>query len=113
MDLLDFRDKVERAWNYETSHDPEQIGWSGMAFGQCAVTAALFYETFGGGIRRGVVKDFGSHYWNYLNGVDVDLTWRQFPVGSELSDVSVVVYGTLAAGIKPRLDLLRERYMAL
>lgn len=113
MDVLEFRAKIERAWSHETSYDPDQISWSGLAFGQCAVTAALFWEHFGGGIRKGVVKDYGSHYWNHTFGSDIDLTWRQFPIGSVLMpEISIVQYPKLAESIKPRLDLLRERFDA-
>ncbi len=112
MNLLEFRDKVERAWNEHTSYNnyDENDWFHDPAFGQCAVTACLVTEYFGFKIKRGVVKDFGTHYWNYYDGIDIDLTWRQFPAGSTLSDTSVVGYYHLAEGIKPRLDILRQRF---
>ncbi|MEJ7830274.1 MAG: hypothetical protein WKF91_18845 [Segetibacter sp.] len=28
-----------------------------------------------------------GHAWNRINGIDVDLTWSQFPPGSEVKDI--------------------------
>ncbi len=66
------------AWTPETSSDPS--GWSpdNRAWGQCAVTALVVQDRFGGVLLR-TVNEGASHYWNRLpNGDEVDLTRDQF-----------------------------------
>ncbi len=47
--------------------------------GQCAVTALVVQDFFGGTLLRGVVCG-QSHYWNRLpDGTELDLTRDQFP----------------------------------
>jgi hypothetical protein len=47
------------------------------AAGQCAVTALLIQDLLGGSLVRGMVAG-ESHYWNSVDGVDIDLTREQF-----------------------------------
>ena len=71
-------DVLRQVWRADTSFDPD--GWSpaNPAFGQCAVTALIVQEAFGGELLRGAYAD-GSHYWNRLpQGIEVDLTAEQF-----------------------------------
>jgi hypothetical protein len=86
MDLLTLRNLLENAWCVETSYDPALCHKSDRASGQCCVTALVVQDYFGGTIMRGVVNG-GSHYWNNIDGLDVDLTWRQFPIGAELTNI--------------------------
>jgi hypothetical protein len=76
--VRDLRTILERAWSAETSADAE--GWSpkNPAWGQCAVTALLVQELYGGSLLRTKVGNI-SHYWNLLpSGEEVDLTRDQF-----------------------------------
>lgn len=69
---------IRAAWCRETSADPE--GWTpeNPAWGQCAVTALLVQELFGGDLIRVEVAS-GSHYYNKLDdGTVLDLTGEQF-----------------------------------
>jgi hypothetical protein len=67
---------IRRAWSAETSSAPD---WTLMApsRGQCAVTALLVQDYFGGDLLRAVV-DGVSHYWNRINGDEIDFTRDQF-----------------------------------
>jgi len=56
---------LERAWSRETSADPEQWTPDNPAWGQCAVTALVVQDGFGGELVRATVDD-ASHYWNRL-----------------------------------------------
>jgi len=79
---------IAGCWNRRTSYDP--TGWSTMnpAWGQCAVTALVVQDLFGGVVLRGFVNGI-EHYWNRLpNESEVDLTRAQFP---EIRDVAAVV----------------------
>lgn len=91
MMMTEFRERVEAAWSEESSYCPEDWGKTDPSWGQCAVTAVLLQKEFGGELYRGwainVSKGMHTrHYWNRLNGIDIDLTWRQFPVGTKLEE---------------------------
>lgn len=76
------------SWSKRTSYDP--AGWSNRnpAWGQCAVTALIIQDLFGGIVLRGLVNGI-EHYWNRLpNKAEVDLTRTQF---SEVREIASVV----------------------
>ena len=78
---------LTKAWSHRTSADP--AGWSedNAALGQCAVTALIIQDYFGGDLRRGEVGSI-SHYWNVLpSGEELDLTKHQFPDDVEIANV--------------------------
>ena len=81
LDLL--ADDIRAAWSRETSADPDFWTPENPAWGQCAVTALVIQDAFGGDLRRGVVHGM-SHYWNRLpDGRMVDLTFKQFRVNTD------------------------------
>ncbi len=47
-------------------------------YGQCAITATLVYDMFGGTIHKIRVDGGGTHYFNKINGHYIDLTSDQF-----------------------------------
>lgn len=90
---------------YDHENDP--------TFGQCAITAVLVHDLFGGSIRK-IRTGGGTHYFNVLNGNTVDLTSDQFTLYgipldySEGTEVPPEYCGTSPATNK-RLNLLRNR----
>ena len=48
------------------------------AFGQCTITAMLVHDLFGGTIHRVRLAGGGTHYFNKIDGMYVDLTSSQF-----------------------------------
>ena len=76
--LLRLHDALEHSWDADTCAEWERDKWSSClpAFGQCAVTALVVQDFFGGKL----VKDSDNdHYWNILeDGTEVDLTREQF-----------------------------------
>jgi len=74
------------AWSKETSSDSQNWFPENGAWGQCAVTALIVNDYFCGKIVWANVTLIDgrniSHYFNYINGVEVDLTRRQFPSGA-------------------------------
>lgn len=69
------RTSVNSAWSPENP-----------ALGQCAVTALLIQDLFGGELERVVVKNDphgGSHYFNSVEGIYVDVTASQFTEGAD------------------------------
>jgi hypothetical protein len=78
---------LEHAWERSTSADPGNWGSANPAWGQCAVTALIVQDYYGGELRRGLVDDI-PHYWNILEeGRQVDLTLKQFGDCARPSDV--------------------------
>jgi hypothetical protein len=75
--VSDLERALQHAWSADTSACHT---WSleCPSAGQCAVTALLVQDFFGGELLRGVVCG-ESHYWNRLPaGIEVDLTAQQF-----------------------------------
>jgi hypothetical protein len=64
------------AWTGDTSVDSS---WTPTcpALGQCAVTALVVQDYLGGDLMRCEVEGT-SHYWNLVDGVEIDLTRSQF-----------------------------------
>lgn len=56
--------------NYDQENDP--------TYGQCAITAILVHDMFGGTIHRIRGSNGGTHYFNKINGHYIDLTNDQF-----------------------------------
>lgn len=70
--------KLEKAWGKDTSALPEHWIPENPAIGQCAVTALIVQDHFGGKLVRAVVNGV-SHYYNELpSETIVDLTFKQF-----------------------------------
>jgi hypothetical protein len=66
-------------WSRSTSFDPALWSQDNPAWGQCAVTALVVQDFFGGDLLHGYVEGT-EHYWNRLpGGKEIDVTWRQFP----------------------------------
>lgn len=71
---------LEQCWSKDTAYPSCQEEWisSDPSYGQCAITATLVYDMFGGTIHKINVCGGGTHYFNKLNGRYVDLTREQF-----------------------------------
>ena len=75
--LEDLRRQLRKAWCAQSAADPALWSVTRPSTGQCAVSALIVQERFGGRILRVLVPG-GSHYYNDVGGVDVDLTRDQF-----------------------------------
>lgn len=117
---------LKPAWSRETASPGCQAAWSedNPTYGQCAVTTAFLYlgltETGpveGLRIMRAEVEGFGSHYWLQLpDGVDIDLTRKQFPDGTVIppGEERTIEYlldspRAVLAKTRERMDLLEQR----
>ena len=72
---------LNASWSKETAYRTDQKDWSPeqKEIGQCAVTAMIVFDYFGGQIIRGTSKKYNLlHYWNEIEGKKVDLTFKQF-----------------------------------
>jgi hypothetical protein len=84
--LADIERVIRSSWSKETCDPVDLPDWSPQtsARGQCAVTALVVQELFGGQLLVAEVRNTdgsrqGVHYWNRLaDGVELDLTREQF-----------------------------------
>ena len=86
--LAALRGELEQRWCAETSFWPEEWTSERPSVGQCAVTAMLVWDRFGGEMLR-TVNQGVPHYWNRLKGVEVDLTRDQYDVWAPEEEVVV------------------------
>ena len=71
---------LEKCWSKETAYPSCQADWvpDDPSYGQCAITATLVHDMFGGTIHKIRVDGGGTHYFNKINGQYVDITREQF-----------------------------------
>jgi hypothetical protein len=88
---------IRASWTVETCDPTDASQWSqaNPSRGQCAVTALVLHDLFGGQLLEAEVhfrdgSRQGYHYWNRLAGVDVDLTREQFTRHEVLQEPHVI-----------------------
>jgi hypothetical protein len=73
---------IKQSWCSETSYEPESWTKENPAKGQCSVTSLVVQDYFGGEILCAKVTLVNgeeiNHYYNSINGVEIDLTRAQF-----------------------------------
>lgn len=107
-----------KAWTKESAYpsaqkDPEYNKSNDPTYGQCAITATLVYDMFGGTIHKIKVNGGGTHYFNKINGHYIDLTRDQFdlyniPVNYEPNETIDREYCGKNADTLKRFELLKE-----
>lgn len=114
--LDDLYSVLRKAWCKETAYPSCQAEWveTDPSYGQCAITAMLVYDMFGGTIHRIRVDGGGTHYFNKINGHYVDLTIEQFdlyniPVSYEPNEEMLRLYCGKNADTTKSYKLLIER----
>lgn len=78
---------LRKTWTAETAYPSCQaeLVLTDPSYGQCAITAMLVYDMFGGSIHR-IRVNGGTHYFNKIDECYVDLTREQF----DLYDIPIV-----------------------
>lgn len=81
---------------------------------QCAVTALVVQDYFGGYLKRQALNDGDSHYWNdipYFS--ELDLTFSQFAVTKQFGIGEIIVkdreYVLSFPDTKRRYEILKQR----
>jgi len=100
--MEELRCALINSWCKETAHKNGQAKWkpNNPALGQCAVTALVVQDYFGGDIVYCMHK---SHYWNRLpDGTEIDLTRSQFAEGTLFCCDGIDQRGYLLEGDMPR-----------
>jgi hypothetical protein len=112
---------VRASWGPEVCEDPADLPlWSpaNPARGQCGPTALVVNDLLGGELCVAEVRlrdgsQRGFHWWNRLDGVDVDLTLEQFGPDELVQEPRVLARptGPLRRG-ETQYRLLRSRVLA-
>lgn len=88
MKLEKIKKILLKSWTKETSYYPTEWNKLKPSLGQCAVTALIINDYFGGEIVWAeVLLPNGqkiSHYFNFIDGKEVDFTCSQFPDGTQI-----------------------------
>ena len=117
VNLTELKKAIEVSWSAETSFVPDEWSEDNPARGQCAVTALIVQDYFGGKIRKcDVVGGADSHFFNELpNGEIVDLTRIQFPEDTQFEHEKVTDREKTHSypGTAGRYEILRARVEAI
>ena len=83
---LQIKSILRKAWYKDTSSDQNNWSKKNPAWGQCAVSALFVNDMLGGKLiwAEALLPDGRkiSHYFNLVNGIEIDLTKEQFPKGT-------------------------------
>ena len=79
MEIKSFKKVLNMAWTKETCVPSLRDKWNNenKELGQCAITALIVNDYYGGKIMR-CMTSTGSHYYNLIGDSIVDLTVEQF-----------------------------------
>jgi hypothetical protein len=106
---------LRQSWKADTAYPSCQNEWviSDPSYGQCAITATLVCDMFGGTIHRIHVNGGGTHYFNKIDGHYIDLTREQFdlydiPVEYEPNEEISREYGGKNPNTKARYKQLQR-----
>lgn len=119
--LKDF-EAIKKAWSKDTAASTTPPDAPSVV-GQCAVTALLVQDWYGGDILRAVIRRFNeececvgqeSHYWNRIPGMgEVDLTREQYPGDLQIPRGEVVPRKRLTDGERAVAARTAKRYLKL
>ena len=114
--IEDLYNVLNKCWCRETAYPSCQADWTAddPSYGQCAITAMLVNDMFGGTIHRIKLNGGGTHYFNKINENYIDLTREQFdlydiPVDYIHNEEMAREYCGKNADTKKRYELLKDR----
>ena len=112
MKINELRKLLITAWCAETAKGKWREDVPSM--NQCAVTALVVQDYFGGDLMRRPLNDGDSHYWNRLpNGEEIDLTYDQFFYTQQYDVGGAIIrtreYVLSYPDTKLRYELLKKR----
>jgi hypothetical protein len=117
--LGDLYQVLRKCWCRESAYPSCQAEWvpADPSYGQCAITAMLVHDMFGGTIHRIRVDGGGTHYFNKIDGHYIDLTREQFdlyhiPVNYEPNEEMNRKYCGKNADTKKRYNILIQRILS-
>ena len=121
MKISDLEKALENSWAKETSVDPNNWKNENPAWGQCVPSSLIVNDYLGGKIvwALAIIPEGNeiSHYFNEINGEEIDLTRKQFPEGTKIPKgisrtkqfLSTREYLLSSDAVKSRYMVLKER----
>lgn len=113
MNFYKFKKALTKSWGKDTAYHKDAPNWTleNPALGQCAITALLFNEYFGGKIFSGVSETGIVHYWNKILGIKVDLTKQQFKSNLTFKNITAWSRSDLleTGNVAERYNILKQR----
>lgn len=120
IDLIRLQSALRLSWGADTVVDWERDKWTKVlpSFGQCAVTALVVQDFFGGKLVKDPEND---HYWNIFDdGTECDLSREQFAYNISLltkeertREDTLTSERSIKARTLDRYNILRERVRRL
>lgn len=111
-----FIDALNVSWGKDTAYRKDVDNWSenNPALGQCAITALLFNELYGGKIYSGVSDTGVVHYWNRRFGIKYDFTKQQFKEKLHFRKITKWSRDEILAtgNVLERYELLKSRVLS-
>lgn len=115
---------IRQSWSKETSAVPDEWTPQNPARGQCDASSFVFWELCGGNLVLAEVFVNGEHtehhYWNRIDGEDIDLSREQFINGEDIREKTVVPneymrekIPTMRPELRHRVDTLRAAVQSL
>ena len=82
VELNEFEKMLRTCYSIVTAYPNDREKWSidNPTCGQCAITALIIQENFGGTIYKININENETHYFSIINGEIVDITREQFDV---------------------------------
>lgn len=113
MNYFKLKNAIKKSWGKDTAYKDDVEKWSpkNSSAGQCAVTALIIYDYFGGRIFSGISQDGVVHYWNKIYGLKIDMTRSQFKGTKTFSNITKWNAEDLiqTGNVQDRYEILRSR----
>lgn len=111
-----FVEALQISWGKDTAYRKDAENWTPQnpALGQCAITALLFNEFYGGKIYSGESETGIVHYWNRKFGLKYDFTKQQFNEDIKFKKIRRWNRDDLLAtgNVLERYELLKSRVLS-
>ena len=91
--IYEYSENLYKYCSKETCYEKVRAKWTSdnRFWGHCAVISLLIQDKFGGDIKRCELPEEGvSHFYNFIDGEDIDVTIGQYnysPIKSKVKDV--------------------------
>ena len=112
--LAELEQALRASWGRDTCDEHDVPNWTAEhpSTGQCAATAYVVHDYLGGQLLGAEVHHpdgslQGHHYWNLIDGAEIDLTREQFIAGEILQAPDVM------DRIHPQPNPGADRYLLL
>lgn len=104
---------IRNTMDRHTSEIPDDWSLANPARGNCHVSSLVLFHYFPtpgtSFILQGTTTGGELHFWNVINGVTIDVTRDQFPLGVRLRDITDATDQTLNKTTQAKFHLLLGR----